>query len=72
MRKASIIRFPQREVAKYRSDGMRDLIRGSIPLVQHNKRIPGAQQTLPVPDGCSSANPSLTGGIFLHSFSPPH
>lgn len=37
MRKASIIRFPQREVAKYRSDGMRDLIRGGVLLVQHNK-----------------------------------
>lgn len=70
MRKASIIRFPQRKVAKYRSDGMRDLIRGSVPLVQHNKKIPGAQQvplpqTLHVPDGCGIANPLLAGDVFL-------
>lgn len=73
MRKASIIRFPQRKVSKYRSDGMRDLIRGSVPLAQHNKRIPGAQrvpspQTLRVRDGCGGANPPLAGAVFLVVF----
>lgn len=70
MRKALLIRLPRRKFAKHRSDGMSDLIRGGVPLGQHNKRIHGAQQvplpqTLPVPDGCSCANPPLIGAVFI-------
>lgn len=73
MRKASIIRFPQRKVGERRSDGMRDLIRGGVPLAQHNKRIPGAQrvpspQTLRVRDGCGGANPPPRRSCFPSCF----